>query len=320
VTAATFETMNLPQRTHEYRNHHLDSRRWDAILPRPDDIVISTSLKTGTTWMQRIVSLLLFGPGRLPDSLWALSPWVDVRFQDPIEEMAQHAEWQSHRRFFKSHLPLTALPYDRNTKYLCIGRDARDVAMSIWNHWGAYNDFAYEMVNGGEGFRGEPLPRCPDDIHVFLRDWLTRGSFPWEHDGYPMWSHFTHIRSFWEFRHLPNILLVHYADLKADLEGEMRRVADFLGIPIAARSWPALVADAGFEAMKRDGEDLIPAMDIAFEGGADRFFHKGVNGRWRSVFTREELALFDAAEARVLDEPARLWLREGRHARDPIAA
>src|SRR5213082_1065918 len=50
----------LPQRTRVYRCHHLDSTRWDDIVPRPDDIVITTSLKAGTTWTQRIVSLLVF--------------------------------------------------------------------------------------------------------------------------------------------------------------------------------------------------------------------------------------------------------------------
>jgi len=77
-----------------------------------------------------------------------------------------------------------------------------------------------------------------------------------------MWSHLYHAQSFWNFRHLPNIHCVHYADLKADREGEMRRIARFLDIDVPESTWPALV--------ERD------------------FFFKGTNGRWRDVRTRED--------------------------------
>jgi aryl sulfotransferase len=51
-----------PCRVRTYRNQHLDSTRWDRFQPRADEVLISTSYKSGTTWMQRIVSLLVFGP------------------------------------------------------------------------------------------------------------------------------------------------------------------------------------------------------------------------------------------------------------------
>ena len=38
------------ERSRIYQNHHLDSTRWDKFIPRPDDIVITTSYKAGTTW------------------------------------------------------------------------------------------------------------------------------------------------------------------------------------------------------------------------------------------------------------------------------
>ena len=62
---------NLPQKIRTYRNHHLDSSRWDHFTPRDGDIVVSTSFRSGTTCMQMIVRHLLFEyaeklAGRLP--------------------------------------------------------------------------------------------------------------------------------------------------------------------------------------------------------------------------------------------------------------
>ena len=63
-----------PSRRHVYQNHHLDSTRWNHFEHRPDDIIISTSYKAGTTWMQAIVGALLNPNADSPAALTALSP------------------------------------------------------------------------------------------------------------------------------------------------------------------------------------------------------------------------------------------------------
>jgi hypothetical protein len=60
-------------------HHHFDSLRWNFVTLRDDDIVIATSYKAGTTWMQGIVANLIFSGRELPASLFDLSPWVDMR-------------------------------------------------------------------------------------------------------------------------------------------------------------------------------------------------------------------------------------------------
>ena len=296
-----------------YVNHHLDSRRWQHVRLRPDDIVISTSYKAGTTWMQRIVSLLIFGPGPLPAPLGFLSPWIDARFFPfPIEQIIAGIEAQQHRRFLKSHLPLDALPFDERVKYIYVGRDGRDVFMSLFNHYSADTDLAFQQFNSGADFAGEPLPRCPQDIHQLFDGWVHRASFPWEQDGWPMWSHLYHAQSFWKHRQQPNIHFVHYADLKADLEGEMRRIAAFLGITIIERDWPALVEKATFESMKREAVDNDDLLTPVFEGGARRFYFKGTNGRWHDVLMPAELVEYDKAVARSLSPDCAAWLERGR--------
>jgi aryl sulfotransferase len=305
-------TQSRPATTRIYVNHHLNSLRWSRVRFRDDDIVISTSYKAGTTWTQRIVSLLIFGAGPLPARLGQLSPWIDARFEPrTIEQVVVMIDAQRHRRFLKSHLPLDALPWDERVKYVCVARDGRDVFMSLANHYGAYTDLAYQLLNSGPDFAGEPIPRCPNDIHVLFDGWLHRASFPWEQDGWPMWSHFSQVQSFWNFRDEPNIYLLHYADLKADLRGEMERLADFLGIAVPAETWPALVEEAGFEAMKRDALEHDEGPSI-FEGGANTFFFKGTNGRWRDVLTADELREYDKAVARALTPDCAEWLEKGR--------
>ena len=269
----------VPRRTRIYRNHHVDSTLWDGFVPREGDIIISTPAKTGTTWTQRIVGLLVFQSATWPDTLNRVSPWMDSSFIVKVQDPRPLVESQTHRRFLKSHVPLDGLPYFPEVKYICVGRDGRDVFMSLWNHYRSYTAEAYELFDAGWPPEGH-CPRCPEDIHEFWRGWISRGAFPWERDGYPFGSHFEHLRSFWEHRRLPNVLLVHYNDLKQDLAGEMRRIARYLEIEVPEAKWPELVEAASFEAMKRDGELLLPELALVFQGGAASFLHKGTN-EWR---------------------------------------
>jgi aryl sulfotransferase len=303
--AAAVET---PRRTRTYRSHHLDSGRWDHLTLRPGDIVIATSMKAGTTWMQRIVSLLVFGAGPLPASLMTLSPWIDSTLQGDVQSIVATLDAQQHRRFLKTHLPLDALPYDPAVRYVYVGRDTRDVFMSAFNHYSGYTELVYALLDVAGGELG-PMPRCPATERELWAEWMTRSWFDWETDGWPFWSHHHHAASFWRYRDLPNVLMVHYADLLSDLEGEMRCVASFTEIEVADDAWPELVAAARFDAMKqeaiRNGE-----FAASFEGGAARFFHKGTNGRWRDVLTERDLALYEAAAAK-LEPSLRAWLESG---------
>jgi aryl sulfotransferase len=239
----------------------------------------------------------------------ALSPWVDSAFQCDVGVMAATIEAQQHQRFLKSHLPLDAVPYDPEVRYVYVGRDTRDVFMSAFNHYSGYTELTYSLLDAAGGELG-PMPRCPATERSLWADWMTRSLFDWEHDGWPFWSHHHHATSFWRHRHLPNILMLHYADLLADLEGQMHQVADFTGIDVAEEAWPGLVAAARFDAMKRDAIRTEEHLGLIFEGGANRFFHKGTNGRWRGVLTESDLALYEAA-AGALDPELRAWLEHG---------
>ncbi len=301
---------SLPERSRIYQCHHFDGTRWDYLERRPDDIIIATSYKAGTTWTQAIVAHLLWPGGDLPAPPSVLSPWLDMRAV-PLEVALNELKAQAHRRFIKTHLPFDGMIYDERWKYLYVARDARDVFMSLWNHYTNMTDEIKALFNTLPGRVGDPFPEPPDDIHTFWRDWMTKGWFDTDTDGYPYWSHLTNVQSWWDVRDRPNIQLIHYADLLADTEGEMRRIADYLEIDVPEDHWPSIVEAVSFKNMKEKGEVYAPAGGTMWKGGAKTFLHKGTNGRWREVLSDEELELYDAACDRALSADCRAWLETG---------
>ena len=137
---------SLPQVKHHYQNVVMDSARWEQFRPRADDIVISTSYKAGTTWLQGICAALVFQTPEPPVPQDDLSPWLDALFA-PLDEVQTLLDGLTNRRYIKTHLPLDALVYFENVKYIVVGRDGRDVFASMWNHWNNMNPEAIDEMN-----------------------------------------------------------------------------------------------------------------------------------------------------------------------------
>jgi aryl sulfotransferase len=224
-------------------------------------------------------------------------------------------EAQSHRRFLKSHLPFDGLPIYDEVKYIHVARDGRDACLSFHNH---ALSLAVQMLEALDrsGLEDEsiscPYPRAPADPAEFFHRWLTVGVVPGHEDGAPFMSFFAFERTWWEERHRPNVLLVHYNDLKANLGVEMSRIADYLAIHVSPEIWPQLVEAAGFEAMRRDADTLMGAGAAMFQGGGRTFFHRGTNERWRGVFREEDLALYEAKVEALFSLACARWVAQGR--------
>ncbi len=301
----------LPQRTHVYENHHLDSPRWDRFKTRPGDILVTTAYKSGTTWMQAIVAQLIFQDTKIPGPIMEMSPWIDMRIRD-FDEIVQTTDAQAHRRFLKTHLPLDGVPYREDVQYIYVGRDLRDVFMSLWNHYSSHTDQAYLTMNDPNTLVGDPFPRCPDDIKELWKGWVRRGWFAWEREGYPYWSSSHHAQTWWDFRNLPNILFVHFADLLARPAEEIRRVAGYLDIPVTPDSLERIVDAVSFKSMKENADSVLGDMSAFWQGGARRFINKGTNGRWREVLDEENLREYRAMIDDALSPDCARWLEEGR--------
>lgn len=298
----TAGAIQWPRKTRELHNHHFDSTVWNDFEFRDGDIVIGTYGKSGTTWSQQIVGQLLFNGD--PDiAVSELSPWLDLRVP-PREVKLQLLEAQTHRRFIKTHLPVDALVFSPRARYLYIGRDGRDVVWSLYNHHANANALWYAAMNDTPGRVGPPIEPPTPDIRQYFLDWLER-------DGFPFWPFWENIRSWWEIRRLPNVMLIHFADMKADMPAAIRRIADHLQIPIDERRWPDILEHCSFGYMRAHGEKTVPLGGAIFEGGAKTFINKGVNGRWRDILTPEDSQRYeDMARREVGGECAR-WLMSG---------
>ena len=304
--------MGVREPTKVIRSWTTDTRRWAAYKPRPGDIVVATPAKCGTTWTIQIANLLVEQSPK-PQPIWALSPWLDVR-DYPIEELLANLENQSRRRVIKTHTPSDALPLHDEVRYIHVARDGRDAFMSWHNHVSSYTPAALakmDAIGTADDAIARSYPRVPDDIRDFFRTWMTEGEGAHLADDMPAARYFDIERSFWRDRHRPNMLLVHYNDLKADLDGEMRRISAFLDIFVNETVWPSLVEAARFESMRAEGSTLMPRAGTTWDKGHETFFKAGTNARWRDVLTPSDIALYEDRVAREVSPALARWLTGG---------
>lgn len=295
-------TATWPVKTRELHNHHFDSTIWNDFKFRNDDIIIATYAKSGTTWMQQMVAQMLYN-GDPELAVAELSPWIDLRVP-PKEVKLPSVEAQTTRRILKTHLPVDALVFSPKAKYLYIARDGRDVLWSMYNHHANANAAWYSALNDTPGRVGPPIEPPPADIHQYWRDWMAK-------DGHPFWPFLDNLRSWWQIRALPNVLFVHFNNLKRDMPGEMRRIAAFLDIPIDESRWDNILEYCSFDWMKKNATKSVPLGGAFWDGGAETFINKGVNGRWSDTLTKEDCAEYDARALQELGGECAHWLASG---------
>jgi hypothetical protein len=275
-----------------YRSIVYDSDRWDGVELRAGDIVISTPPKCGTTWTQMICALLVFQTPDLPAPVSELSPWVDqeVRSRKALRSMLDAME---HRRFIKTHTPLDGLPRVEGVTYLCVGRDPRDVALSMDHHMQNIEietfRLAREAAAAEDGIELLPLitppPASEDPVERFWA-WVDNEK-PVTESGSGLRRTLEHFETFWGATDL-DVVLLHYDELQADLAGSMRRLAERLAIDVPGERWPELVEAATFASMKGRAARTAPNGGLGMWKDDTAFFHRGTSGQWREVMTTAE--------------------------------
>ena len=296
-----------------YRSILADNSRWDGFAFRPGDIIISTPPKSGTTWTQTLCALLIFDGSAFPAPLEEVSPWLDMNIR-PLAEVTAALEAQTHRRFIKTHAPLDGLPPRADVTYLVVGRDPRDVAIS-WEHHTANMDFARFLelraaAVGNEDLAELPARRVPSEdpaerFRAFVADE--------EHGGPPtLASVLHHLATGWRRRRDPNVALFHYADLQADLAGELLRLARVLGIPCSPDRARALAAEASLARMRERAADVAPNASRGTWKDVRAFFRSGGTGEWRARLSAADVAAYEARVAELVGPDLAAWAHGGR--------
>ena len=279
-----------------------DNRRWANFEPRADDIYVCTPAKCGTTWTQTIIANLIFGGEDLPQPVMQLCPWVEAVF-NPEESMFENLSKQTHRRAIKSHCAADGIPWFDDAKYIFVGRDARDVFMSMSNHLERMKHI--EDMNALAASEDRPeMPKYDGDIHAFYDQWMNNSS-----------DFFDIAASYWERRSQDNLLFVHYADLKQDLAGGVKRIARFLDIELTEPQYQTVTERSSFEYM-RNHPEMVGDLEVMFEGGLKGFIFKGTNGRWRDVLSEEEVGVYKSRAQQWLPNDAIKWLENGGNIHD----
>lgn len=152
------------------------------------------------------------------------------------------------------------------------------------------------------------------DANALFPLWVSSGTQPWAYDGAPFGLPMLYMmETYWRFRHLPNLLFLHYADLTCDLDGEMRRVAAFLDIEVDEAQWPALVAAASFDGMKDKAQETAPDADLGEWSNSGEFFRSARMGAWRTGLSTDNQALYTSISSQRLDAVIKTWAEHGRH-------
>jgi aryl sulfotransferase len=286
-----------------YRSADEDSSRWLGFPFRQGDIVISTRSKSGTTWVQMICALLVFQTSDLPAPLSELSPWLDW-LVTPRDEVVALLAAQDHRRFVKTHTPLDGIPLDPRVIYVVVARHPLDMAVSLYHQGDNLDRERIRRLTGQPEPDGQAVPRPP--LHEWLVSWIDRDVRSREEmDSLPgvMW----HLSDAWVRRNEPYIVLVHYDDLCAGLEGEMRRLASLLDITVPEPLWPDLVRAATFAHMKARADTVVPDPSGVLKD-SQAFFRRGTSGAGSDLLTDDEVAHYEARTAELAPPDLLAWL------------
>ena len=291
-----------------------DSSRWDGFKFRPDDIVISTPPKCGTSWVQMITALLIFQSPELPAPVSTLSPWLDVRWA-PKSQVLADLDKQTHRRFIKTHTARWGLPIADGVTYICVGRDPRDVALSWDDHMANVDRTVAGMkIIAAAAIDGVDPPPRPDPPPEDVDQSAQAKFWRWVLDDTSptivmssLLATVDHVQSFWAVRDADSTVLLHYDDLKADLAGQMRSLADRLGIEVATHLWPSLVKAASFEEMRSKPSMTAPEVGLFTDDAA--FFRKARKAAWREILDNEQdLRRYNERAAALAPAELLAWL------------
>jgi len=194
--------------------------------PRPTDVVISPFAKCGTTWVQQIVHGLRTRGAMDFDEITAVVPWLELAYDMGIDPQASHS---AQPRAFKSHLPWDQIR--KGGRYICVIRDPRDALVSMYRFFEGWF-FEAGAISIDTFAAGEYLARTAPR------------------------SYWHHLASWWPQRVRPDVLLLCFEDMKADLQRSVAQIAAFMGIALDRELENIVMEQSSIEFMRRHGSQF----------------------------------------------------------------
>lgn len=286
----------------DYREADADNHRWHGFEFRPGDVIIDAPSKSGTTWTQLLVALLVFDGPDFPAPIGKMSFWMEQKTR-PVEEAHAVFAAQTHRRFIKSHTPLDGVPYRDDVVYVCTGRDPRDAAVSMTHHSDNLDRVRLaELIGSPEVADYEPPP-FEERIDRFI-----------DGDEAPGWNlrflaH--HYRTFWERRELPNVGLFHFTDLRTDLTAEIQRLAEHLGIHLTPVRAAELADEASLARARSRATEVAPEAHMGLFRDVGGFFRTGAVGEGASLLMPAQAERYGEVVAATMPPDLATWVHGG---------
>jgi hypothetical protein len=259
-----------------------------SFQPRPDDIFIVTYPKSGTTLMQMIIyQLKSDGEMNIPH-INRVCPYLELEFQQDGGRSLQALESP---RCFKTHVTSDILQIETG-RYIYILRDVRDVVISAYHHTRRMGGTdTLEQFTDGFLSTNEKTQRAI----------LGAGVASW----------FDHLESWWPHRNRPNVLCLIYENMITDLEGTVRKVADFCGFQIREEDMPRILERCSLAYMKQHENKFDPRFHF-FTQDTEGFIRQGKAGSGRDLSPRHK----ELFEQRLSKAAEKLGCRTGEPYRE----
>lgn len=243
---------------------------------KPDDVFVISYPKSGTTWTEEILSLIYNdGDVKKVENKSLISRVEHLEVGRPFGHLC-HLKKRKSPRLMATHLPYRLLPKElreAKCKVIYVARNPKDNAVSYY-HYHRMCAFLGNYKGSWERF-----------LHHYMEGHLVYGSW------------FDHILPYWKFHlsHPDKVLFISFEELKMDLSGMIRQIAEFVGHPLTAEAVDRITSHCTFEKMRSNSmvnREVLPLSDL-FDMSKSKFMRKGIIGDWKNHFTEEENEEFD---------------------------